>query len=79
MLDPRTRRRRKVRNAAQAVLLLGGMVAVLAVLAWLLFGMAGLLWALLIGTVVLALRPNVAPQWVLSMYGAHPLPHAVAP
>ena len=79
MLDPRTRRRRKVRNAAQAALLLGGMVAILAVLAWLLFGMAGLLWALLIGTVVLALRPNVAPQWVLSMYGAHPLPHAVAP
>lgn len=79
MLDPRTRRRRKVRNAAQAVLLLGGMVAVFAVLAWLLFGVAGLLWALVIGTVVLTLRPSIPPQWVLSMYGARPLPQVVAP
>ncbi|MDQ3764917.1 MAG: zinc metalloprotease HtpX [Actinomycetota bacterium] len=79
MLDPRTRRRHKVRNAAQAVLLLGGMVAVVAVLAWLLFGMEGLLWALVIGIIVLTLRPHIPPQWVLSMYGARPLPHPVAP
>jgi heat shock protein HtpX len=79
VLDPRTRRRHKIRNAAQAVLLLGGMVAVLAALAWLLFGTASLVSMLVIGAIVLLLRPNIPPQWVLSMYGARRLPQAVAP
>jgi heat shock protein HtpX len=68
-----------VRNSAQALLLLGGMVAVVAVLAWTLFGAAGLLWALGIAAVVLALRPVPAPQLVLSMYRAQPLPPHVLP
>lgn len=79
MLDPRTHRRHRLRNAAQAVLLLGGMAAVLAGLAWLLFGAGGLLWALVLAGIVLALQPRVPPRWVLSMYGARPLPYAAAP
>jgi heat shock protein HtpX len=55
------------------------MVAVLAGLAWLLFGTAGLLWALVLGVIVVALRPRVSPGWVLSMYGACPFPPGVAP
>ncbi|OLT20751.1 hypothetical protein BJF78_09320 [Pseudonocardia sp. CNS-139] len=79
MLEPHLRRRHRIRNAAQAVLLLGGMVAVLAVLSWTLFGAIGLLWALGIAAVVLLLRPVPSPQLVLSMYRAQPLPPAVLP
>lgn len=79
MLDPRTHRRHRLRNAAQAVLVLGGMAVVLGGLAWLLVGAVGLLWALVLGAAVLALRPRVPPRWVLSMYRARPLPYAVAP
>jgi heat shock protein HtpX len=55
------------------------MATVLGGLAWLLFGAGGLLWALVLGGIVLALRPRVPPRWVLSMYGARPLPYAAAP
>jgi heat shock protein HtpX len=79
VLDPRTHRRHRLRNAAQAVLLLGGMAMVLGGLAWLLVGVVGLLWALIFGGIVLALRPRVPPRWVLAMYGARPLPRGVAP
>lgn len=79
MLDPRTRRRYQVRNAAQGVLLLGGMVLVLGVLAWVLFGAAGLVWVLAGGGMLAALQPRVPPHWVLSMYRARPLSPAAAP
>jgi heat shock protein HtpX len=79
VLDPRTHRRHRLRNAAQAVLLLGGMAMVLGGLAWLLVGVVGLLGALIVGGVVLVVRPRVPPRWVLSMYGARLLPRAVAP
>jgi heat shock protein HtpX len=79
MLDPGVRRRHRLRNAAQAVLLLGGMVAVLGLLAWTLFGATGLLWALGIAVVVLALRPVPSPQLVLSVYRAQPIPPSALP
>jgi heat shock protein HtpX len=79
VLDPATRQQQRLRNLAQAALLLGGMVVVLAGLAWLIFGTVGLLWALGLGALVLVLRPRISPQWLLSMYGAHPLPPAAAP
>lgn len=79
MLDPRTRRRHHVRNIAQGALLLGGMVAVLGALAWLLLGPAGLVAAAVVGVVLLVARPTVPAGWVLGMYGARPLPAAVAP
>jgi heat shock protein HtpX len=79
MLDPHVRRRNRLRNAAQAVLLLGGMVAVLGLLAWALFGATGLLWALGVAVVVLALRPVPSPQLVLSMYKAQQIPERALP
>jgi heat shock protein HtpX len=79
VLDPRTHRRHRLRNAAQAALLLGGMVLVVAGVAWLLVGVAGLLWALVLGGAVLTLRPRIPGRWVLSTYGARPLPRTVAP
>jgi hypothetical protein len=47
VVDHRTRRRQRARNVVQGLLLLGGMIATIALLAWLLLGMVGLLWVLL--------------------------------
>lgn len=79
VLDEQRRRRQKRRNQAQALLLFGGMVAILGGLAWLLFGPFGVVWAFVLGSVALALPPSMPPGWQLSMYGARPLPPAAAP
>ncbi|HVL84342.1 MAG TPA: zinc metalloprotease HtpX [Pseudonocardia sp.] len=79
MLDPRVRRRHHVRNLAQTLLLLGGMVAVLAAVAWAVFGAAGLLWAVVAGVVVVAFRPAVPPRWVLAAYRARAVGPRTAP
>ena len=79
MLDPRARRRYRLRNVGQAVLLLGGMVAVLALLAWAFFGLFGLLVALGVAVVVLALRPVPSARLVLAMYRAREIPPWVLP
>src|SRR5689334_13234274 len=79
MLDNRTRRRYRVRNVAQAALLLGGMIAILAGMGWLLLGLAGLVWVLVTGGIVVALRPNIPAGWVLSAYRAVVLPPDMAP
>jgi len=79
VVDAAIPRRQHRRNVAQGFLLLGGMMAVLGVLAWLLLGPRGVVWVLVAGGVVGAVRPKVPPRWVLSMYGARPLPEAAAP
>lgn len=61
------------------MLILGGMVFVLALCAWFLFGTRGVVWAVVLGVVTLAWHPRVRPEWVLRMYRARPLPEAVAP
>lgn len=78
-LNEAARRRQQRRNQVQGILLLGGMVATLAVCAWLLFGTTGVLWMLVLGAVILAVRPRMRPDWVLRMYRAAPLPTRVAP
>ena len=78
-LDPTTRSRHKLRNMAQAVVLLGGMAGMLGLVAWLLFGLAGLFWMLAAGAVAILFRPNVPAEWILSMYGAQRLPRDAAP
>lgn len=79
MLDPHVRRRHRIRNAAQGALLLGGMITVLALLAWTVFGGTGLLWALGIAVVVIALQPVPSARLVLSMYRAQRIPPAALP
>lgn len=77
--DPVALRRHKVRNSAQALLLLGGMVVMLAFCGWLLAGIGGVVAVAVLGVVALALRPAVPPATVLRLYGARPLPVAAAP
>jgi heat shock protein HtpX len=79
VLEGRIRQRQHLRNAVQGLLLLAGMLAVMAVLALLVLGADGLLWVLGLGVLLLAFRPKVPPQWVLSMYGARPIAEAAAP
>jgi heat shock protein HtpX len=59
--------------------MLTGLAVMLGAVAWLLTGLAGLVWVL--ATIVLlgALRPRVPTAWVLSMYQAQPLPRWAAP
>ena len=78
-LNEAARRRQQRRNWAQAALLLGGMVLTLGLCAWLLFGIRGVLWSVVLGAIALAMRPRMRPDWVLRMYRARPLPVTAAP
>jgi heat shock protein HtpX len=72
-LDAAERRRHKRRNLLQSVLLVGGMIALLALCGWLLFGPQGILGLGLGAAIALALAPKVSPQMVLRLYSARPL------
>lgn len=67
------RRRHKLLNLAHSLLLLAGMLGILALCAWLVWGGEGILWALVLGGLTLLLTPSVAPEWVMRMYRAVPL------
>ncbi len=78
-IDARTRRRQKVRNFVQGLALLGGMVLVFAVIAWLFLGTAGITVVVVVGLVLALVRPRVPSSWVLRVHGARPLPARAAP
>ncbi len=73
MLSERQRRLHKLRNLAQSALLIIGMLAVLGLSAFMLWGWAGLVWAIGLTGVSLLVAPSVAPEWVMRAYGARPL------
>jgi heat shock protein HtpX len=79
VLDPQIRRRQRLRNGLQEILLLGGLVVLAAGLAWLLFGLPGLIVIAALGVVLLVIRARMPTRTVLRMYGARPLPNAAAP
>ena len=72
-LDAAEQRRHKRRNLLQSVLLVGGIVGLLALCGWLLFGPDGILGLGLGAALALALAPKVSPQMVLRLYDARPL------
>ncbi len=73
------RRRHKLRNILHSVLLILGMVAILGVCAYALWGGEGVIWALLGGGLAFAFSPNIPPEWVMRMYRAVPLHPRDAP
>lgn len=73
MLSERQRRLHKLRNLAQSALLILGMLAVLGLCAFMVWGWAGLLWAIGLTGLSLLVAPSVAPEWVMRAYGARPL------
>jgi heat shock protein HtpX len=72
-LDAAEQRRHKLRNLLQSVLLLAGMVGLLAVCGWLLFGPDGVVGMGLGAALALALAPRISPQMVLRLYHAREL------
>jgi heat shock protein HtpX len=57
-------------NLFQSVLLLGGMLALLTLCAWALFGGTAAIWALAGWAVALLISPRASPRFVLGLYGA---------
>lgn len=72
-LSDRQRRRHKLRNLAQSALLVLGMLAILGLAGFLLWGWVGLVWTLGLTIVSLLVTPTVLPEWVMRAYGAVPL------
>jgi heat shock protein HtpX len=72
-LDASEQRRHKLRNLAQSVILLGGMVGLLALCGWVLFGPDGVLGMALGGALALAFSPKISPGLVLRLYRAREL------
>ena len=78
-LDPRERRRNKIRNVLHSLVLLVGMIAILCLCAWLIAGLEGVLWALIGGGSALLLAPGASPALILRMYRAQQLPPGTLP
>jgi len=70
LLDENTRRAHKLRNRLHSLLLLIGIGGVLGVSAILIWGWAGLVWALLAVGILVVLAPRVPPEAVMRMYQA---------
>ena len=60
----------KLRNVLHSIVLVGGIAALTALCAWLLFGGAGVLWTFVSVALVLLVGPRVAPEAVMRMYNA---------
>lgn len=79
MIDTRVQRRQRARNLLQGLVLLGGMVVIFALIAWMFLGTTGLLTVIVLGVVLSLLRPRVPTSWMLRMYRATPLSGRDAP
>ncbi|UCH74480.1 MAG: M48 family metalloprotease [Rhodospirillales bacterium] len=67
-LDHGQRRRHRLRNLLQSVLLLGGMVGLLSLCVWVVFGTEGMLWTFGGWVAALLLSPRASPALVLRLY-----------
>ncbi|QPC45083.1 M48 family metalloprotease [Kaustia mangrovi] len=72
-LDSVEQTRSKWRNRMHSWLLAGGSVGFMAVVAWLVFGVVGLVWALALGAVGLWSATRISPKLVLNLYRARPI------
>ncbi len=70
LLDENTRRAHKLRNSLHSMLLLLGIGAVLGLSAVLVWGWAGLFWALLAVVLLVFFAPRVPPEAIMRMYQA---------
>jgi heat shock protein HtpX len=69
-LDQAERRRHKIRNVVHSILLLGGIIVLLGLCGWLLFGPDGLIGMAIGAALAFAFSPRISPQLVLRMYRA---------
>lgn len=73
------RRRQRLRNLLQGVLLVVGMALVSGFVVWVVIGPGGLVWVAVLAAVTILARPRVSPSVVLRMYGARQLPRSAVP
>ncbi|HEY8340103.1 MAG TPA: M48 family metalloprotease [Egibacteraceae bacterium] len=78
-VDAGVRRRQRVRNALQGLLLVAGMALVSGFVVWVVIGPGGLVWVAVLAMVTVLLRPRVSASVVLRMYGARQLPRSAVP
>lgn len=78
-LNEAERRRHKIRNLVQSVVLLGGMALVLAFCGWVVFGPEGMIGLGLGAALALFFSPQISPRMVLRMYSASELRPAQLP
>lgn len=69
----------KVKNALRTGLLIIGMLALVLALGYLLMGVEGMIWAGVIGALMLTLTSQVPPKYVMRMYRGRELPRERAP
>ncbi len=72
-LDEEQRQRARVRNVAQSCVLIGGIGAITALSAYVLFGQTGVVWALVFVGVFSLIGPRVAPDAIMRMFNARPI------
>lgn len=76
MIDPEVHRRAKARNLINTWLIIGGLTALLAISAWALFGVSGVIWAVGLSALVAIMTPRLSPAIVLSLFKARAIvPH----
>lgn len=63
----------RLQNALHTFLLLAGMLLLLGMIGWLIFGFVGVIWALGTGVVLLTTASRLSPRLILYLYGAQPL------
>ncbi|WP_107989040.1 zinc metalloprotease HtpX [Breoghania corrubedonensis] len=78
-LSPTVRRQHKLLNLLHTWLLAGGSLMLLAVCAWALAGLEGVVWVTIGGALSLYFASNVSPKFVLKLYRARRLPEHVFP
>ncbi|MFQ5784763.1 MAG: zinc metalloprotease HtpX [Alphaproteobacteria bacterium] len=75
-MDERQILNHQISNLLQSLLLFGGMVGLLTVIAWIIAGPGAIVWTLGLGVVLFALGPQASPRLILRFYGARPVaPH----
>lgn len=77
--DPARIARHRLLNAAQTLLVAGGLLVVLAIPAWVLAGGTGIVWVIILGLAAAWLSGNVPSRLVLARAGASPLRRRQAP
>lgn len=72
-LDEDVRRWHNIRNWLHTLLLIGGTALLAAIIAWIVYGPEGLVWAALFGGAGLWMLGRASPDMVLRLYNARPL------
>jgi len=66
-------------NRLQTLLLIVSMAGFLALLGWVLWGVAGIIYLLVISVLILLLTPTITPQLIMRLYGAQRLSSSQVP